>query len=149
MSRFDEQQYNTYHQQSLFADPHTFTFPQYGTGREKTPESLVNHSGYSPTPLTATPPLSRNPSRPPEPLRDQPPEHMLYDDGSLSNSPTDSVKTPNDESFEVDMLDDTDVRNYYQGVSMSTQVSHNVIPAMDQSMLLPNGTFSDYGRSKY
>jgi hypothetical protein len=146
MSRFDEQQYTTYHQQSLYVEPHAFTFTQYGTGRDKTPESLVNHSGYSPTPLTATPPLSRNPSRPPEPLRDQPPEHMLYDDG-ISNSPTDSVKTPNDESFEVEMLD-TDVRNFYQGVSMSTQVSHNAIPAMDQSMLLPDGTFSDYGRSK-
>ncbi|KAF1914878.1 hypothetical protein BDU57DRAFT_520076 [Ampelomyces quisqualis] len=142
MSTFDEQQYHTYHRHSLFVDPQVFTYVQYGTEREKTPESIVNHSGYSPTPLTATPPLSRNPSRPPEAPRDQPPEHMLYDNGSLSNSPT-SVKTPNDESFEVEMLD-TDIRNFYQGVSMSTQASHNVVPAMDQTMLLSDGTFSDY-----
>jgi hypothetical protein len=70
---------------------------------------------------------------------------MLWDDGSLSNSPT-SVKTPDGESFEVEMLD-SDVRNFYQqGASMSTQVSHNAIPAVDQSMLFtPQGTFSDHG----
>jgi hypothetical protein len=147
MSMFDEPYHPNFHQQSLFFDPHTFPLGHYDTTRrDKTPtDSLINHTGLSPIPLTATPPLSRNPSRPPEPPRDQPPDHMLWDDGSLSNSPT-SVKTPDGESFEVEMLD-SDVRSFYQqGASMSTQVSHNAIPAVDQSMLFtPQGTFSDHG----
>jgi hypothetical protein len=70
---------------------------------------------------------------------------MLWDDGSLSNSPT-SVRTPNDESFEVEMLD-SDVRTYYQnGVDMSNQGTHHAIPATNQNMLFtPQGTFSDHG----
>jgi hypothetical protein len=147
MSMFEEP-YRHY-QQPLYVDPHTFAIGQYDTRREKTPtDSLINHSGLSPGPLTATPPLSRNTSRPPELPRDQPPDHMLWDDGSLSNSPT-SVRTPNDESFEVEMLD-SEVRTYYQnGVDMSTQGAHHGMPATDQNMLFtPQGTFSDHGMWK-
>lgn len=137
MSTF-QQPYLHFQQPQLFADAHTFAFGHYDAGREKTPtDSLINHTGLSPIPLTATPPLSRNPSRPPEPLRDQPPDHMVCDYGSLSNSPQ-SVKTPDGESFEVEMLDSDSIRNFYHqsGVDMSTQVSHNVVPAVDSSMLL-------------
>jgi hypothetical protein len=145
MSSF-HQPYQHFQQPPLFDDPHTFAFSHYATGREKTPtDSLINHSGHSPIPLTTTPPLSRNTSRPPEPPRDQPPDHMLWDNGSLSNSPT-SVRTPDGESFEVDMLD-SDVLNFYNqnGVSMSTQVTHNAIPAMDSNMLITSeGTISDH-----
>jgi hypothetical protein len=145
MSTFHEQ-WQHFPQQQLYVDPHAFAIAQYGVPREKTPtESLINHSGHSPIPLTATPPLSRNPSRPPEPPRDQP-DQMLWDDGSMSNSPT-SVRTPDGESFEVEMLD-TDMRNYYQqnGMAMSSQESHNAIPAMDSSMIFTSqGTFSDHG----
>ncbi|KAH8731520.1 hypothetical protein GQ44DRAFT_767385 [Phaeosphaeriaceae sp. PMI808] len=145
MSTF-QQQYQHF-QQPLFVDPHTFTFGHYDARREKTPtDSLINHSGHSPIPLTTTPPISRNPSRPPEPLRDQPPDHMLWDNGSLSNSPT-SVRTPNDESFEVEMLDSESIRNFYHqnGASMSTQVSHNGIPAVAPGMFLtPQGDISDH-----
>jgi hypothetical protein len=144
MSMFEEP-YQHY-QLPLYTDPPAFPIGQYGTRREKTPtDSLINHTGLSPGPLTATPPLSRNTSRPPELPRELPQDHMLWDDGSLSNSPT-SVKTPNDESFEVDMLD-ADVRTYYQnGVDMSTQAAHQAIPAMDQSMFFsPQGTISDHG----
>tara|TARA_R110002003_G_scaffold97_12_gene7830 strand:+ start:7752 stop:9746 length:1995 start_codon:yes stop_codon:yes gene_type:complete len=148
MSTFS-QQYQHFQQQPLFLDPHAFAFGHYDTGREKTPtDSLINHTGLSPIPLTTTPPLSRNPSRPPEPPRDQPPDHMHWDNGSLSNSPT-SVKTPDGESFEVEMLD-SDVRNFYHhnGLDMSTQVSHNAIPAVDTTMFLtPQGTISDQGTS--
>ncbi|KAF2033851.1 hypothetical protein EK21DRAFT_57779 [Setomelanomma holmii] len=144
MSTFS-QQYQHF-QQPLFVDPHTFAFGHYDTGREKTPtDSLINHTGHSPIPLTTTPPLSHNPSRPPELPRDQPPDHMFWDNGSLSDSPT-SVRTPDGESFEIEMLD-SDVRSFYHqnGVDMSTQVSHNAIPAIDQSMFLtPQGTISDH-----
>jgi hypothetical protein len=147
MSMFDEQ-YQYFQPQSLLFDPHAFAINQHDSGREKTPtDSLLNHSGLSPIPLTATPPLSRNPSRPPGLPRDQPaPDHMLWEDGSLSNSPT-SVRTPDGDSFEVEMLD-SDVRAFYQqnGVGMSTQVSHNTIPAVNTNMFFtPQGNISDQG----
>jgi hypothetical protein len=147
MSLFDEP-YQYFPQQSLLFDPHAFAIDQHGTRREKTPtDSLINHTGLSPIPLTATPPLSRNPSRPPELPRDQPaPDHMLWDDGSLSNSPT-SVRTPDGESFEVEMLD-SDVRTFYHqnGVGMSSQVSHNAMPVVDTNMFFtPQGTISNHG----
>lgn len=150
MSMFDEQQYQYYQQTSLLFDPNALAVNQHGTGREKTPtDSLINHTGLSPIPLTATPPLSRNPSRPPELPRDQPaPDQMLWDDGSMSNSPT-SVRTPDGESFEVEMLDQ-DMRTFYQhnGVNMSTQASHNAIPALDTNMFFtPQGTISNHGMS--
>jgi hypothetical protein len=144
------QPYQHFQQQQIFVDPYTFAFGHHDTGREKTPtDSLINHTGHSPIPLTTTPPISRNPSRPPEPPRELPSDHMLWDNGSLSNSPT-SVKTPDGESFEVEMLDSDSLRNFYHqsGVNMSTQVSHNAIPAMDTSMFLtPQGTISDHGMS--
>lgn len=133
-----------YFSQQLFVDQNTY-LANYDVGGNKTPtDSLINHTGLSPIPLTATPPHSRHASRPPEPSRDHIPDHMLWDDGSLSNSPT-SVKTPDGESFEVEMLD-SDVRNFYsEGMNMSTQVSHNAIPAVDHSMMLTSQhTFSDH-----
>jgi hypothetical protein len=86
---------------------------RHSAGGDKTPtDSPINHSGLSPIPLTATPPLSRNPSRPPEPPRDQTPDDMPWDTGGLSNSPK-SVRTPDVDPFEVEMLDSA-VRNFYQ-----------------------------------
>lgn len=66
----------------------------------------------------------------------------------MSNSPT-SVRTPDGESFEVEMLDQ-DMRTFYQhnGVNMSTQASHNAIPALDTNMFFtPQGTISNHGMS--
>ncbi|CAO2648964.1 Nn.00g099130.m01.CDS01 [Neocucurbitaria sp. VM-36] len=145
MSTFS-QHYQHFHEQPLFIDPHTFVYSQHDTRRSKTPtDSLINHTGLSPGPLTTTPPLSRNPSQPPEPSRDQLPDQMLWDNGSLSNSPT-SVRTPDGESFEVEMLDSESIRNFYHqnGNTMSTQGSHNAIPAVDSSMFFTaQGTISD------
>lgn len=72
---------------------------------------------------------------------------MLWDNGSPSDSPT-SLRTPDGESFEVEMLDSESIRNFYHqtGVNMSTQVTHNAIPAVDHGMILtPQGLFSDDG----
>ena len=147
MSTFS-QHYQHFQEQPLFIDPHTFAYGQHDTRRSKTPtDSLINHTGLSPGPLTTTPPLSRNPSQPPEPSRDQLPDQMLWDNGSLSNSPT-SVRTPDGDSFEVEMLDTESIRNFYHqnGNTMSTQGSHNAIPAVDSSMFFTaQGTISDQG----
>jgi hypothetical protein len=141
-------QYHQYQEPPFFVDPNAFVYSQYGPRRSKTPtDSLINHSGLSPGPLTTTPPLSRNPSHPPELPRDQPPEHLLWDNGSASNSPT-SVKTPDGESFEVDMLDSDSMRAFYHHNvnTMSSQTSHNAIAAMDSNMFFsPHGTISDQG----
>jgi hypothetical protein len=148
MSTFSQHYYH-YQEQPLFIDPHAFVYGgQYDTRRSKTPtDSLLNHTGLSPGPLS-TPPLSRNQSQQPELPRDQPPEQLLWDNGSSSNSPT-SVRTPDgSESFEVEMLDSDTIPNYYHhnGNSMSTQSPHSAIPAMDSSMLFTaQGTFSDQG----
>ena len=91
-------------EQPLVNDPHTFVYGQHNARRSKTPTgSLINHTGLSPVPLTT--------SQPPELSREQVPEYMLSD-SSLSNSPT-SVRTPDDDSFEVEMLDSGSVRNFY------------------------------------
>jgi hypothetical protein len=141
------QQYQHYSQQHFHIDPHAFEYDQYGTRRSKTPtDSLLNHDGHSPCPLTTTPPLSRNTSHPPEAFHNQPFEQMVCDSGSLSNSPT-SVRTPDGESFEV-TLDSESMRNFYHqnGNAMSTQGSQNAIPATDSSMFFTaHGTFTDQG----
>lgn len=143
------QHYHQYSEQPLFVDPHAFVYGgQYDARqRSKTPtDSLLNHTGLSPGPLTTPPPLSRGPSQHAELAQD--PEHMLWDNGSSSTSPT-SVRTPDGESFEVEMLDSDSMRNYYHhnGNTMSAQASHNALPTMDSSMLFTaQGTFSDQGR---
>ncbi|KAF2134334.1 hypothetical protein P153DRAFT_110128 [Dothidotthia symphoricarpi CBS 119687] len=143
MSTFS-QQYQ-FQEQPQFFDPRAFGYGQYDVLRPKTPtDSLLNHTGLSPGPLFTTPPLSRNPSQQPELPQDQLPEHMFWEDhGSLSNSPT-SVRTPDPDSFEVEMLDST-LRSYYQsGNTMSTQAPQDAIPVMDTGMFLtPQGTISD------
>ncbi|KAH7401763.1 hypothetical protein DE146DRAFT_440794 [Phaeosphaeria sp. MPI-PUGE-AT-0046c] len=134
MSMFDEQPYQHFTHQ-LFVDPNAYSLGQYDTGRDKTPtDSLINHTGLSPIPLTATPPYSRHASRQPEPSQEQLFDHMSWDDGSSSNSPT-SVKTPDGESFDADMLDPDQHDIYSEAMTMSTQVSHNVIPAVDQNIM--------------
>jgi hypothetical protein len=153
MSTFDEYQYFQFQQQQqqqfAFNNPHAFSLQQHGGTREKTPtDSLINHPGLSPRPLTATPPPhSRRSSRPTEQLpRDQQfPDQMVYDDGS-SNSPT-SVGTPDGESFEVEMLEPDMQAFYHQDTAnMSTQVSNNAVPAADHSMIFTSqGTFTDHG----
>lgn len=147
MSTFEEP-YQQFFSQQLYVDPNVYPLGHYEPGRDKTPtDSLINHTGLSPIPLTATPPHSRHASRPPEPSGEQLPDHMLWDDGSLSDSPT-SVRTPDGESFEVEMHD-SDIGNFYsEGMNMSTQSSHNAIPAVDQSMMLTSqNTFSDHSMS--
>lgn len=148
MSTFQEQ-WQPFQQQPLYVDPHAFALGHYDhLARDKTPtESLINHTGLSPIPLTATPPLSRNTSRPPEPPRDQP-DLMLWDNGSLSSSPT-SVRTPDGDSPDFEMLDPDPLHYYHQSaVSMSTQESSDAVTAINSNMMFtPHGTFSDYGMS--
>ncbi|KAJ4344693.1 uncharacterized protein N0V89_012437 [Didymosphaeria variabile] len=85
--------------------PGAYTYGQYGAPRSKTPTSLVNHTGLSPGgPLSTPPPMSRDASRGPDPPPGQYPEQMVYGD-SASNSPTSSVKTPDNDSFEDLALD--------------------------------------------
>jgi hypothetical protein len=150
MSMYQEQHYHAFSEQPLFVDPHAFVYGgQYDARqRSKTPtDSLLNHTGLSPGPLATPPPLSRGPSQQPELLQD--PEHMLWDNGSSSTSPT-SVRTPDGESFEVEMLDSESMRNYYHqtGNNVASHTPHNALPAMDSNMLFTaHGTFSDQGMS--
>lgn len=98
----------TYNSQYQYWLPGQLQFPTnllgYGQDdarRSKSPSSLVNHAGYSPGPLS-TPPMSRNPSQPPED-----PEQMVLDDSidSQSDSPT-SVRTPDRDSLDgMEMFD--------------------------------------------
>lgn len=72
---------------------------------------------------------------------------MLWDNGSSSTSPT-SVRTPDGDSFEVEMLDSDSMRNYYHqnGNTVASQTSPTGLPTMDSSMLFTaHGTFSDQG----
>ena len=129
--------FSNYYQPEVLLPPNLFEY-HYDDQRSKTPTSLINHTGLSPGPLS-TPPLSRNASQGPEALPDQPPDQMVYDDayGSLSNSPT-SVQTPDNESFEVDMLDPS-MREFYQsqnGPMLTTQVAQGGIPAMEPGLFL-------------
>jgi hypothetical protein len=68
---------------------------------------------------------------------------MICDDhvGSFSNSPTSSVRTPDNESFEVDMLDQpAAMRNHYDGQSsrMTSQMLQEGTPAMDSTTFFSN-----------
>ena len=136
-----------YQPQQFFYEQSVFEPAHNGVRRSKTPtDSLINHTGlspggYSPGPLITTPPpLSRNPSQQPVPLQEQLPEQSFWDNGSFSNSPT-SVRTPDNDSFEVEMLDSDMGRFYQQDTNiMSTQSSHNDILAVDSTMY-----FSDQG----
>jgi hypothetical protein len=115
--------------------------------RSKTPTSLVNHTGHSPGPLS-TPSVSRNASQGPEQLPDHA-EQMVYDDtyGNFSDSPT-SVRTPDDNNFEVEMLDTQSMRDFYhtQNGAMTTQVSNARLPALETNMFLtPQDTYTDQG----
>ncbi|KAF2749945.1 hypothetical protein M011DRAFT_475265 [Sporormia fimetaria CBS 119925] len=111
--------------------------------REKSPSSMVNHSGHSPGPLS-TPPHSRNTSQPPE----QPPDQMVYDDlgGSQSDSPV-TVPTPDVDVFELELLDsDAPLRAFYyqQGNNMtSTHVQEESIPALTTNFYLPSQVLSE------
>ncbi|PVI00548.1 hypothetical protein DM02DRAFT_708049 [Periconia macrospinosa] len=148
MSSFDTQ-YHQYHQYPYQEAPQINTdyFFEYGSSDvsgSKSPSSLINHTGYSPGPLTgyspkplSTPPLSRNASQGPESFPEQAPEQMVYDgsSGSLSNSPT-SVRTPDHDSFEFEMLDG-EMRDFYQSQSTimtSTHATQSTIPAMEAPM---------------
>ncbi|KAL6709708.1 hypothetical protein ACN47E_001136 [Coniothyrium glycines] len=138
------QQYYSYPTHTLDIASHTFTFDQYGARRSKTPtDSLLNHTGHSPGPLTTTPPISRNPSQPPEPFHDQQFEQILCDNGSLSDSPT-SVRTPDHDSFEVEMLD-ADMRHFYhQSIPiMSTQAPNSALPATDNGVFFSEQALQD------
>lgn len=131
-------QYPHFPPQTFNFGPQAFLLDYHGAQRSKTPtESLLNHTGLSPGPLT-TPPHSRNPSQPPESIHEQPPEQMLYDNGSVSNSPT-SVKTPDGDSFEVEMLD-VEMRNFYDQNfhAMSTQAPNHTVPVTDHGMYFSN-----------
>lgn len=141
--------YQYQNQQEVFVAPNNvFGYVQYDPRRSKSPSSLINHSGRSPGPLN-TPPLNRNDPRGPEPPPDHAPEHMVYDEsfGSLSNSPT-SVRTPEDTSFEVEMLD-LPMRDLYrdQNGAMSSQVSQGTISPINTTMFLnSDGLFTDQGQ---
>lgn len=142
------QHYHQFQEQPLYIDPHAFAYSHYDPRRSKTPtDSLINHTGHSPGALTTTPPLSRNPSQPPEPPRDQILEQMLWDNGTPSNSPS-SIRTPDGETFEVEMLDSESMSNFYHqdGNTMSTQSAHDAIPALDSTMFFAGpAPFSNHG----
>lgn len=124
-------------QQAFDLGSHTFSFEHHGA-RSKTPtDSLVNHTGLSPGPLT-TPPHSRHVSQPPEASYEQNYEHMLCDNGSLSTSPT-SIRTPDGEYSEVDMREPD--LHFFQQHNMNpiaTQGPNSTILANDQDMFLSN-----------
>lgn len=140
-----------YQPQQFFYEPHALGLAHDDSQRSKTPtDSLQNHTGaspgsYSPGPLfTTSPSLSRHPSQQPIPSQEQLPDQTYWDNGSISNSPT-SVKTPDNDSFEVEMLDSEIGRFYHQDTNiMSTQSSHNNIPAVDSNMFYSSqNVFSD------
>lgn len=142
-----------FQQHQFFCEPYTFELAQDGTRRSKTPtDSLINHTGrspggYSPGPLITTPPPpSRNPSQQPTPSQEQLPDQSFWDHGSISNSPT-SVRTPDNDSFEVEMLDSEIGRFYHQDTNiMTTQSSHNNVPAVAPNMFFtPQQVISDQG----
>ncbi|KAF1949598.1 hypothetical protein CC80DRAFT_255834 [Byssothecium circinans] len=148
-SHFQSQYYQqyAYQQPQVLVNPNVFVGYGPDAQRSKTPTSLINHTGHSPGPLS-TPPLSRHASQAPEPLPEQVPEQMIYDDsfGSLSNSPT-SVRTPDHDSFEADMLDSQSMSEFYHNqnaMMTTTQVSRGSIPAMETNMYTYNeqDTFS-------
>jgi hypothetical protein len=157
MSGFSQYSYPP-QQQQLYYEPSGFELAQDVTRRSKTPtESMINHTGlspggYSPGPLITTPPpLSRVPSQQPVPSQEQLPDQIYWDNGSFSNSPT-SVKTPDNDSFEVEMLDNPDMRSFYQQDSntMSTQVAHNNVQAVDSNMFFSDqGMFGEWLRCVY
>ncbi|KAJ4986571.1 hypothetical protein SVAN01_07880 [Stagonosporopsis vannaccii] len=129
-----------YQPQQFFYEQSAFELAHNDARRSKTPtESMINHTGlspgsYSPGPLITTPPpLSRNPSHQPVTLQEQLAEQSLWDNSSFSNSPT-SVRTPDNDSFEVEMLD-SDIGRFYQDTNiMSTRSSQNSIPAVDSTI---------------
>ncbi|KAF2652266.1 hypothetical protein K491DRAFT_54790 [Lophiostoma macrostomum CBS 122681] len=139
--------------------PQFFGHYQENARRSKSPIPMINHPGFSPGPLT-TPPLSRNPSQPPE----QAPEQMIYDDNvtSLSNSPT--VKTPDTELFDAEMLDPemqdqaldstsifpTALLRQHLNATIASQPSHYNGPFLAQTqqmpqMLVPQHFDNSYG----
>jgi hypothetical protein len=139
-------QYYQYSEQAqLLSTSNMFQYSQYDSQRPKTPTSMINHSGFSPGPLS-TPPMSRNTSQQPEQLPEQPPDQIAWDDvtGSISNSPT-SVRTPDNDTFDIDMLDaPEEIRNFYRAPNaamMTTHISHQTLPALDQSTMF----FTDQG----
>jgi hypothetical protein len=74
--------------------------------------------------------------------RDQASDRMVWDDGSHPNSPT-SVRTPDGDSFEVEMLD-SDLRNFQQAERPKTfryydQVAVLMIRWADESDGLKTG----------
>jgi hypothetical protein len=131
---------------------------QYDPQRSKTPTSLINHAGNSPGPLS-TPPLSRTASQGPEQLPANFPESLLYDDtfGSPSNSPnSNSVKTPDDNSPDVDPLD-LQMRDFVQNQNgpMDTQQLPQGMPTLNtnlnygnQNMLQDQGKYTQLLQGK-
>ena len=142
-------QYQEQPQVFIATNAYGYGQPTGNAQRSKTPASLINHTGHSPGPLSTPPPPSRNASQGPEQL----PEHaeqMVYDDafGNYSDSPT-SVRTPDDNNFEVEMLDSSQsMRDFYhtQNGGMTTQVSQSGLPALETNMFLnAQGTIPDHG----
>lgn len=112
---------------------YNFTYGQYEDPRSKTPTSLINHSGRSPSGPLSTPPMSRNPSQVPH----QPPEFMVCDDSvnSPSNSPT-SITTPDNDSVDFEMLDQS------QSDAMMDSYNHHSNPTLMASHVSHDGMMS-------
>ncbi|KAI8935748.1 hypothetical protein NX059_007268 [Plenodomus lindquistii] len=139
-----QQHYPQQHELPLFQNLYTFSHDQYGFPQPKTPtESLVNHPSHSPAPLITTPPISRQPSQLPGLSQDHTSEPLLWDNGSFSNSPT-SVRTPDPDSMEVEILNDSQMFYTHNSQNMSTQANHGALAALDTSMFISNqGVISD------
>ncbi|KAF2016039.1 hypothetical protein BU24DRAFT_347388 [Aaosphaeria arxii CBS 175.79] len=117
---------------------------QYGhyedNRRSKSPASLINQNGLSPGPLS-TPPMSRNPSQPLEPVPDQ----MVWDNGVGSPSDsTSSLQTPDNESLDFEMLDSNDVTHSLQDHSSASMLGGQTI-AGELPLLNDNLYFTDIG----
>lgn len=139
-------QYQEQPQVFIASDAYGYGQPTGNAQRSKTPASLINHTGHSPGPLSTPPPLSRNASQGPEQLPAHA-EQMVYDDafGNYSDSPT-SVRTPDDNNFEVEMLDSQSLRDFYQtqNGAISTDVSQGGLPAFSTTTFM-NAPYPDHG----
>jgi hypothetical protein len=116
-------------------------YPQFPVQRSKTPGSLYNHTGLTPTPSgpISTPQSRDNSQPPPEQPFVQPLEQMNnWDDapdGSYSTSPT-SVRTPDENTFDQDMPDAA-FRDFYHGTQPSQSfqdLDMTDIPFLDEQV---------------
>ncbi|KAF2003422.1 hypothetical protein P154DRAFT_86290 [Amniculicola lignicola CBS 123094] len=108
--------------------------------KTRTPSSLTAHTGHSPGPSgpLSTPPQSRYPSQPPT---EQAPDQMIWDDVANDSSDSPTVRTPDNEAFDLEMQDAPEsMRDFYQD-PRSAATGHStqgVVPSMGYVGLIPD-----------